>query len=467
MSSASTPEQAPETPKAPPPGRKFPCAKCGARLDFDPSSHGLKCPYCGYLEKIEPTAKEVQERDWDEFWSHYEEDDAQLAGRTSQVTCSVCGAIVLIEDRVHTDKCPYCGTFLENKPEAAKGMIQPNGMLAFSITDKQAKQAFNTWVEGRWFAPSQFRKLADLGRLSNIYVPHWTYDSMTYTHYTGERGDDYTVTEYYTETDANGNQVQRSRQVTKTRWTPVSGMVQHFFDDVLVCASHSVPERLIGGLAPWDLPKLEDFRAELLSGFLTERYAVGLRDGFDKAKQFMDGVIRQLCTRDIGGNHQRLYTVNTQHLGVTFKHILLPVWLAPYRYQQQTYQILVNGRTGKVVGTRPYSWIKIALLVLVILAVLGLVLFFVNRTRNAPPNQQQAPVRVSLIAPSTSPQAAPSFPRSAWERTPGRSASRQQNLDSILSTSNATPSAQACVPTLSGGTRAYAVPLYEFRGRAA
>src|SRR5262249_19656075 len=183
----------------------------------------------------------------------------------------------------------------------------------------------------------------------------------------------------------------------------------------------------------------------------------------------MDGVIRQLCTRDIGGNHQRLYTVNTQHLGVTFKHILLPVWLAPYRYQQQTYQILVNGRTGKVVGTRPYSWMKIALLVLVILAVLGIVFYFVNRTRNAPPNQQQqrAPAKVSLIAPSTAPWTAPSFPRCAWERTPGSFASRQQNLDSILSTANATQSAPAWVPTLSGGTKRCGNSPYEFRGHAA
>src|SRR5262249_18651067 len=386
-------EPAPESPKAPPPGRKFPCAKCGARLDFDPSSHGLTCPYCAYLDKIEPTAKEVQERDWDEFWSQHEEQDEQLAGRSSQVTCTVCGAVVLVEDRVQTDKCPYCGTFLENKPEAAKGMIQPNGMLAFSVTDKQAKQAFNTWVEGRWFAPSQFRKLADLGRLSNIYVPHWTYDSMTYSQYTGERGDDYTVTEYYTETDANGNQVQRSRQVIKTRWTPVSGMVQHFFDDVLVCASHSVPEKLIGGLAPWDLPSLEDYRAELLSGFLTERYAVGLRDGFEEAKQVMDAEIRRLCTRDIGGDQQRLHTVHTQHVGITFKHILLPAWLAPYRYQNATYQILVNGRTGKVVGTRPYSWVKIALLVLAVLAVIGVILLVASKARGAAlPAPRAAPV---------------------------------------------------------------------------
>src|SRR5712692_7474493 len=98
--SAPTPDLSAEGPKAPPPGRKFPCAKCGARLDFDPSAHGLKCPYCGHFEKIEPTAQEVQERDWNEFWSKHEDEADQIAGRSSQVTCTVCGAVVLVEDKV-------------------------------------------------------------------------------------------------------------------------------------------------------------------------------------------------------------------------------------------------------------------------------------------------------------------------------------------------------------------------------
>src|SRR6516225_11247934 len=133
----------PAEPKAPPPGRKFPCAKCGARLDFDPSAHGLKCPYCGHFEKIEPTSKEVRERDWDDYWSHHAREEAQISGRSNQVTCSVCNAVVLVEDKVAADKCPYCGTFLENKPESAKDMILPNGVLAFRVTDREAREAFN------------------------------------------------------------------------------------------------------------------------------------------------------------------------------------------------------------------------------------------------------------------------------------------------------------------------------------
>ncbi len=208
---------------------------------------------------------------------------------------------------------------------------------------------------------------------------------MTYSHYTGQRGDNYQEEETYTDQetyytqDANGNQVPqtrmvtRTRMVTKIRWWPVAGDVEHFFDDVLICASHSIPANLINELAPWDLHNVEPFKSEFLAGFQTERYTVELKDGFDAARGIMDGEIRTLCCRDIGGDHQQLATVNTQHAGITFKHILQPVWLAPYRYRDKVYRIAVNARTGEVVGTRPYSYWKIVLLVLAIVAAIAVV----------------------------------------------------------------------------------------------
>jgi len=48
---------------------------------------------------------------------------------------------------------------------------------------------------------------------------------------------------------------------------------------------------------------------------------------------------------------------------VTFKHILLPVWLAAYKYNGKTYRFVVNGQTGRVQGERPWSAIKIAIAV--------------------------------------------------------------------------------------------------------
>jgi DNA-directed RNA polymerase subunit RPC12/RpoP len=352
-------------------GRKFPCKQCGARLDFDPSQRALKCPYCGFVEEIAPDKTGVHEHDYAQALAKVETDRGTIAGRSNEVRCPGCGAQVLIEDNVETERCPFCATHLVNVPRTeAAAMIRPECTLPFHITDRQAIDAFNAWIRSRWFAPNNLKEMANLGQLSGIYLPYWTYDSMTYTHYTGQRGDDYWVTESYT--DAQGK--RQTRQVRKTRWHYVSGEVDHFFDDVLVCASKSLPLNYVNALEPWDLAHLETFRPEFLSGFKTERYVVTLADGFATAQQIMDVEIRRLCCRDIGGDHQQLSSVNTQHVGVTFKHILLPMWLAVYRYGGETYRILVNARTGEVQGARPYSWIKITLAV--IAGIIALIVIF-------------------------------------------------------------------------------------------
>jgi rubrerythrin len=359
---------------APEAGRKFPCKNCGARLDFDPTERALKCPYCGHVEEIAPAKGAVQEHDFQAALSKIEKDSGTIAGRSSEVKCPGCGATVLLEDNVQTQECPFCAAPLENVPRTkAAEMICPESLLPFRVTQRQSIEAFNGWIKARWFAPNDLKQFANLGQLSGVYLPYWTYDSMTYSHYTGQRGDDYWDTETYTTTE-NGKTVTRTRQVLKTRWTYVSGEVDHFFDDVLVCASRSLPGKDVGQLEPWDLQDLQGFDAAYLAGFKTERYVVALGDGFTIAQQIMAPQIRQLITRDIGGDHQSINSLNTQDVGVTYKHILLPLWLAVYRYQNRAYRILVNARTGEVCGERPYSAIKIALAVL--LAILAVVAIY-------------------------------------------------------------------------------------------
>ena len=62
---------------------------------------------------------------------------------------------------------------------------------------------------------------------------------------------------------------------------------------------------------------------------------------------------------------------------ITFKHLLLPVWISAYRFQDKIYQVLVNARTGEVQGARPYSPWKIVGLV-VLLVLVGLVLLYLS-----------------------------------------------------------------------------------------
>jgi DNA-directed RNA polymerase subunit RPC12/RpoP len=383
---------------APPKGRMFPCLKCGAKVEFDPRSRTLKCPYCGAEQTIEEGDGEVLERDFEEYASKVAGKGAGIGELKSQVRCPGCGAVVLVEDRLATDECPFCGTHIENKPERVEGMIAPESVIPFGVDLRAARESFSKWLEGLWFAPTELKKLANLGQLTGVYIPYWTYDAMTYTRYHGMRGDNYTDTETYTERDAQGNTVTKTRTVIRTRWTPVSGEVQHFFDDVLVCGSKSVPYHLVRGMEPWELHELEPFQAEFLAGMKTERYAVDLKDGLVVAKQLMEPVITSLIRRDIGGDQQMISGKHTNYLGVTFKHCLLPVWVAHYRYREKLFQILINGRTGKVSGERPWSWWKIIRLIAIVALVVGFIIALVwsmQKGNGAPSPVPQRSMRVA------------------------------------------------------------------------
>jgi hypothetical protein len=218
----------------------------------------------------------------------------------------------------------------------------------------------NTWLGGLWFAPNGLKQYARKGRrMDGIYVPYWTYDADTRSRYSGERG-----TVYYETRRVTRDGKPTTVQVAKVRWQRASGQVARFFDDVLVLASRSLPKRFTDGLAPWDLAALEPYAPEYLAGFRAEGYAVTLEDGFAEARIVMDKVILRDIKFDIGGDRQRVHKVDTAIKDVTFKHILLPVWLAAYKYRGDTYRFVVNGRTGKVQGERPYSAVKIGFAVL-------------------------------------------------------------------------------------------------------
>jgi len=142
------------------------------------------------------------------------------------------------------------------------------------------------------------------------------------------------------------------------------------FDDVLVCGSTTLPRALLERLEPWDLKSLRGFEPAYLSGFMAERYKLGLEEGFKIAEERMIPPIREAIESDIGGDEQRIASMNVTHAEVRFKHLLLPLWISSFRYKEKVYRFIVNARTGEVAGERPWSVLKIVLTVLVVLGVL-------------------------------------------------------------------------------------------------
>lgn len=352
------------------------CTDCGAELTYAPGTSSLTCEYCGAENKIETANDQVREIDFMEFLAQGEDS----ADKTEVVTvkCEKCAADTTFDPNQTAGSCAFCGAPLILDNATTHSIIKPESLLPFVVTRQEAFQNFRTWIKKLWFAPNNLSQYAQSEKkLTGMYLPYWTYDSDTNTNYTGMRGIDYTVTENYTTTE-NGQTVTRTRSVTKTRWYPVSGHVQNMFDDVLVVASNSLKKEYVEQLEPWNLQNLVNFDDKFLSGFRAESYQVNLKDGFEYAKQRMDPVIKSTIRSHIGGDRQRILTMHTSYSDITFKHILLPVYVSGYWFKNKLYQIMVNGTTGEVTGERPWSWIKITLAVLLALAVIATVIILIQ-----------------------------------------------------------------------------------------
>ncbi|WP_120503646.1 TFIIB-type zinc finger domain-containing protein [Sulfitobacter mediterraneus] len=367
----------PHMPPAPVAEHRFPCDTCGSDLRFDPGAAQLVCDHCGNTEAIAgaaPRSHAIAELDLQAGLAA-DLPSAEME-ETRVTTCPNCAAQVEFEAGKHAAECPFCATPVVVDTGTHRH-IKPRAVLPFALAEETARDAMTKWLGGLWFAPNGLQDYARKGRkMQGIYVPYWTYDAQTRSSYRGERGTVYYVTRTVTR---DGKRVQE--RVQKVRWSPASGRVARFFDDVLVLASKSLPKKYTDALEPWDLSGLAPYAPEYLAGFRAEAYAVSLEDGFAEARAHMDRVIERDVRFDIGGDRQRVHDVDTALSDLTFKHILLPVWLAAYKYRGKTYRFVVNGTSGRVQGERPYSAIKITIAVVLGLLAAGVIGYFVAQNK--------------------------------------------------------------------------------------
>jgi hypothetical protein len=275
-----------------------------------------------------------------------------------------------------SDRCQFCGAPLVADTNAGE-MVAPEAVLPFGLDRGALREALRKWASSRWFAPNGLKKVTEAESSHSTYLPHWTYDASTTSRYTGQRGEHYWETETYQE---NGE--TKTRQVQRTRWYSASGVVARDFDDVLVVGTTKVAPKHLDALEPWPLPEAQPYRPEYLAGHETLRYDVEPETGLGVAKSEMATIIERDCKQDIGGDEQRVTSVDTEYREIMFKLMLLPVWIACYLHAGKTYNILVNGRTGEVAGERPYSVPKIIAAIVTALVVIGVIIFLFSLRRN-------------------------------------------------------------------------------------
>ncbi|WP_010300277.1 hypothetical protein [Kurthia senegalensis] len=342
------------------------CPMCSASIQFDPSSGKLICPYCGYETEIaEPDVEDQRTAQEMDFSAAEKRESYNWGVDKKTVICEECGAELIYDALQVADTCPYCGS--NQVMEAATvDTLAPNGVCTFQITEKQAGENFQRWIKGKLFTPSAAKKSAKPESFQGVYIPYWTFDSHTVSHYQAMYGIDRVVK------DREGN------TRVETNWFPTSGIFQRFVDDELVLASTRYDRSLLQKVEPFQTTDNKAYKPDYLSGFLAERYSIGLDEGWTIAQnqihQMLSSEISSQIRRRHGATHVMNLHFSTTHDQITYKYLMLPMWLSSFRYKDNVFQFMVNGQTGKVGGKAPISPLRVT--IAVILATIVFILLY-------------------------------------------------------------------------------------------
>ena len=339
---------------------KYLCPACGAQAVWTPSKKALICPYCSTESsaELQGDGTLVGESDLAEALRALPDEKRGWAAVKKAVKCQSCQAISVFDEKRIAQACDFCGSPALMNMDDVQSPIRPGSQLPFQIAESTVRESIRQWYGSHFWARSDVGDKALTDTLHGIYLPYWTFDAQVECPWEAEAG-----YHYYT-TDDKGNREQH------TRWEYASGHVSQFHDDLLVPASKGVHSSLLTELEPFPTTTaLLPYDPGYLTGWVVEQYQIDLLEAAQNSRDRMTEIVRQECSHQVPGDTQRGLRIAPTFKAQTFKHTLLPVWLLTYTYGSKTYQVAVNGATGKIAGEYPLSWVKITLT-----AILGLIL---------------------------------------------------------------------------------------------
>ena len=315
----------------------YKCPNCNGALEYNPATDKMQCAYCGndyFVWELDenavennqtlPTQSEIEEEKRLDFTKERTIYDEPEFIDCKVYTCSACGAELTVSDKEVSTYCAYCGqpAIVYNRVDKTQ---KPKYILPFKITKEEAEAAIRKMLEKGFFVPAKVKKF-EPDRILGIYLPYFLYDIQF-------------------------------RQKIKVSYGKLSDIVEADCEFVQICqdASKSVEDELSYALEPYDLTELQKFEPGYLSGFYADRFDLSGRQltktVIRKCKQmFNDEVGRRCEGRAVDLPHAPIFYEITKT-----DYAFLPVWFMTFRYKDEPYTMMVNGQTGKVVGTTPFD----------------------------------------------------------------------------------------------------------------
>ena len=332
----------------------YKCPNCGGPLEFAPGAVNVKCPYCDTefeVSKIEDmfakeqemaaAAQAAKEAKWDTQDAGSEWSEAEAAAMQT-FTCSTCGAEIVTDANTMATECCYCGnpTML---PSRFTGMLKPDFVIPFKKTKKEAVAALTAFYKGKRLLPHAFTANNRVEAIQPMYVPFWLFDSEV-TASAEFKAENDTVYETSEETVTETSVYRCDRKGTMK------------FNRIPVDGSEKMDDTYMESIEPYDYSEMVPFSAAYLTGYLADKYDVDAEAAVPRADERMEKSALDVLEDTVEGyaRHELVHNAVCKDKGEV-AYAMAPVWILTTRYQDKPYTFMMNGQTGKMVGSLPYD----------------------------------------------------------------------------------------------------------------
>jgi predicted RNA-binding Zn-ribbon protein involved in translation (DUF1610 family) len=330
----------------------FKCPNCGGTTQYDVSAGGVACEHCGYQSTVQAARVGLNASVFEFTLEALNQSERGWGSERQVMSCQSCGAAISIEPRAITTTCPFCGSNEVNLQAAGGESLRPRFIIPFKVQGEVLAARTREWLGKGWFHPSELASQVGLDRFAGIYLPYWTFNARIISDWKAEVGYEHTVSHYNPETRTNELR-------TEIDWRWESDRANTIIEDLLIPGTGRLSRSILERIYPFNLDDLMTYSPDYLAGWKALAYDVPLQPAWEDGKRSMREHAKSDCYHQISTSHVRNFNMSADFSDESWRYILLPVYVASYKFEQKTFQVMVNGQTGLVAGQKPVAWWKV------------------------------------------------------------------------------------------------------------